>query len=134
MEHSGADRRPCVAVVDDDPALRTLLGEMLRDDGYTVALWDGLEDPLVFIQRSEPDVLILDIRLGHGVTIWSVLDQLDRLAGIRVPRVLVCSADSAFLREHGQTLQDRSCGIVEKPFNIDDLLAAVEDCLALSRR
>lgn len=134
MEQPGEDRRPCVAVVDDDPALRSLIQELLRDDNYAVALWDGLEDPLAFIHRHAPDVLILDIRLGHGLTIWSVLDQLDTLSDRRVPQVLVCSADSAFLREHDQTLRDRSCGIVEKPFNIDELLAKVADCLATSRR
>lgn len=134
MEQSGEDRRPRVAVVDDDPALRTLVREVLLDDDYSVALWDGLEDPLGFIQRTTPDVLILDIRLEHGVTIWSVLDRLDALPERRVPQVLVCSADSAFLREHGQALRDRSCGIVEKPFDINDLLEKVEECLAASRR
>ena len=134
MEHNGKQRRPSVAVIDDDPGLRSLIGEVFRDDDYTVALWDGFDDPLAFIRRSAPEVLILDVRLGYELTIWSVLDQLETLPASRVPQVLVCSADSAFLREHGQTLQDRSCGIVGKPFNIDELTQMVEDCLATSRR
>ncbi len=134
MEQPGGKRRPCIAVVDDDPALRTLARELLVDSEYIVATWDGLEDPLSFVERSQPDVLILDIRLGNGVTIWSVLDQLDTLPSHRTPDVLVCSADAVFLREHGQSLRDRSCGIIEKPFDIDDFIQAVENCLATSRR
>lgn len=125
--------RPWVAVVDDAPALRTLLGEVLLDSDYQVALWDGLDDPVAFTQRVAPDVLLLDIRIGSSVTIWSVLDQLETVGGA-TPQVLVCSADSTFLREYGQTLADRSCGIVEKPFDIDALLTAIAACVASSRR
>lgn len=134
MDQRGETRQANVAVVDDDPALRNLFRELFRDANYVVHLWDGIEDSLTFIERSEPDVLILDNRIGQDVTIWSVLDQLGSLPNHRTPHVLVCSADATFLREHERTLRARSCGIIEKPFDIDELMRMVEDCLTPSRR
>ena len=128
------DAAPCVAVIDDDPATRSLMHEILLEGGYVVVLWDGLEDPFTLLKRAQPDVMILDIRLGPGLTIWSVLDELDQLPARLRPQTLVCSADTLFLRKHGDTLRDQSCGIVEKPFDIDVLLSAVESCLEPSRR
>jgi DNA-binding NtrC family response regulator len=125
---------PCVAVIDDDPTMRDVMHEILLDGGYDIVLWDGVEDPFTLIQRVQPDVMILDIRLGPSLTIWSVLERLSVLPLARRPQTIVCSADTQFLREHGDPLREQSCEIVEKPFDIDDLLNAVASCLAVSRR
>lgn len=125
---------PRVAVIDDDPGMRELLREVLLDGGYAAQLWDGLEHPTAFIQRTQPAVMLLDIRLGPSHTIWTVLDDLEQLELSQTPEVLVCSADQMFLREHTDALRERSCGIVEKPFDIDVLLTTVADCLLPSRR
>jgi DNA-binding NtrC family response regulator len=132
--HAADFAQPRVGVIDDDPGMRELLSEVLLDGGYTALLWDGVEHPVAFIARTQPPVILLDIRLGSAHTVWSVLDELDELETVPRPEVLVCSADRAFLREHGPALQERSCGIVEKPFDIDMLLTTVADCLSPSRR
>lgn len=128
------DHQPCVAVIDDDASIRVIMREMLRDTGYRVMLWDGLEDPIAFIDRGRPDLIVQDVRLGKTLTIWPLLDHLAALPADQMPQVIVCSADRDFLREHGQTLRDRSCAIIEKPFDIDVFIDTVESCLALLRR
>ena len=134
MQQRPDDHQPCVAVIDDDAAIRVIMREMLQDTGYRIMLWDGLEDPLAFIDRCQPDLIIQDVRLGQSLAIWTLLDHLAELPAVHAPSVIVCSADRDFLRTHGQTLRDRSCAIVEKPFDIEVFIDAVESCLAILRR
>ncbi len=133
MRHRPDDHQPCVAVIDDDASIRVIMREMLQDSGYRIVLWDGLEDPLALVDRCHPDLIVQDVRLGQRLTIWPLLDHLAALPAGHAPQVIVCSADREFLRAHGQALRDRSCAIVEKPFDIDVFIEAVEECLAVLR-
>jgi DNA-binding NtrC family response regulator len=124
-----AMRDACVAVIEDDPATREVLIMILIEADYQVAAWDGREDLISFISHIRPDLLIQDIRIGKGLSIWELLDHVDGTVPGPAPRVLLCSADTAFLRTHREELEARSCAIVEKPFDLDTFLKAVEDCL-----
>jgi DNA-binding NtrC family response regulator len=125
---------PVIVVIDDDPATRDVMHEILADADYIVELWDGRTDPLVMIAQTQPHLVIQDIRLGTPLTIWELLDHIDSLRPARVPAVILCSADRDFIRTHRGQLEDRSCAILEKPFDIDQLLETVASCLEPSRR
>ena len=134
MDTRPCDTAPRVVVIDDDPATRMVIGEILDDAGYQTILWDGLADPLHTIAQAQPDVVIQDVRLGLQLGVWDLLDHIDRLRPARVPAVVLCTADRDFIRTHRQALEDRSCAIVEKPFDIDAFIRVVAGCVALSRR
>jgi DNA-binding NtrC family response regulator len=119
----------CVAVVEDDPVNREILITILAEADYQVTAWNGREDVITFIDRARPDLLIQDVRIGSNLSIWALLDHVDGLEPGPAPRVLLCSADSAFLRTHHEALEERSCAIIEKPFDIDAFLDAVAACL-----
>lgn len=123
----------CVAVIEDDPVNREILVTILEEAGYHVTAWSGIEDVIAFIDRVQPDLLIQDVRIGTSVSIWALLDHVDAMVPGPAPRVLLCSADSAFLRTHREALEARSCAIVEKPFDLDAFLDAVDGCLEPSR-
>lgn len=55
-----------VLVVDDEKHIRMLYQEELESEGYTVATSNGEEDILDVIGREEPQVVILDIKLGSN--------------------------------------------------------------------
>ena len=127
MEPSDAAAASYVAVIEDDPVTREVMREILLDTGYAVTAWDGIRDIFDFIRQEPADLLIQDIRLGTGFSVWELLDYIDTLRPGHVPRVLLCSADSAFLRSHRDALEARSCAIVEKPFDLEKLLQAVKE-------
>ncbi|HEX5506824.1 MAG TPA: response regulator, partial [Thermomicrobiales bacterium] len=72
-----------------------------------------------------PDLVLLDIRMGHPEAGWQTLELL-RLdpETTRIP-VIVCSADTPFLRAKEGALRALRCDILEKPFDLDTLLAKV---------
>lgn len=115
-----------VAVVDDDEATRVLLGELLVDEGFDVAIWDGLADPLSFVRSTRPAVVIVDLHIGPGVRDGSapLHEQLANDSRIDAG-IILCSADVMYLRDHAAELEANDFAVVEKPFNLDDLVDAV---------
>jgi adenylate cyclase len=66
-----------VMLVDDDPALRDLLRQMLELGGYTVhEAEDGL-DALDKLEEMIPDAMILDVMMPNmdGISLLKVLRQ-----------------------------------------------------------
>jgi DNA-binding response OmpR family regulator len=55
-----------ILVADDDPAMRSLVSDELRDEGYRVfQVSDGLE-ALEGLAQFHPDLVITDLRMPHG--------------------------------------------------------------------
>ena len=109
-----------VLVVDDEPLIREIVRALLEDEGYAVeCAADGVE-ALAVVDAASVDVVISDV----------VMPRLDgrtlahRLRSRRkaLPIVLM----SANRSESGIP----GVAIVPKPFDVDDLLAAVSGALA----
>ncbi len=114
-----------ILIADDDIELRELIGFALRQAGYLVVqAADGVEALRVF-DEEQPDLVILDIRMEGGDVGLKIL-QLMRLnpATKQLP-VIVCSADGWLLEEQQERLRDRGCEMVEKPFDVDELLRKI---------
>jgi len=54
---------PRVLVVDDDLPICELVGLALSDDGWDVQTRTHAQDALAFLQQSEADVILLDLRM-----------------------------------------------------------------------
>jgi CheY-like chemotaxis protein len=75
-------------IVDDDPAWRGLYAAEFKPRFRLLEAADGLE-ALAILERSQPDVIVLDLRLPrlNGLDFLRALDRL----GLKIP-VVVCSA------------------------------------------
>ena len=116
-----------VLVADDDEDMRALVAGTLRSDGYAVIeARDGAEllkllDPACDDSPTLPQVVVTDIMMPR-LSGLGVLDALRR-ANLRVPVILMTVlADNSVY-----TLAKRlgAAGVLRKPFEIDDLRAAV---------
>ncbi|SKA63563.1 sigma-54-dependent transcriptional regulator [Desulfobaculum bizertense] len=67
---------PRVLVVDDEPALRLLVGAVLRDAGWHVMEADSAERALELLPDAGPDAILLDMRMPG-------MDGLEALGAIR---------------------------------------------------
>lgn len=78
---------PSVLLVDDDRDIRENLGELLRDEGFTVeAAWNGAEAMKRLQAGFRPDLIILDLMMPvmDGVTFRQHLKEAGGLASIPV--------------------------------------------------
>ncbi|HET7034486.1 MAG TPA: response regulator [Thermomicrobiaceae bacterium] len=110
-----------VLVVDDDAAIRGLLGEVLRDEGYEVLeAADGAEG-VALVRARRPDLVIMDLRmpLMNGIEAIKALRADPALAGLAI---LAMSAGTVLRAEATQLPVN---GLIDKPFDLDALLAHV---------
>jgi DNA-binding response OmpR family regulator len=121
----GSEKR--VLVVDDDDAIRALVGTVLRRRGLAVdAARNGVE-ALARIRLCRYSVVVLDLMMPL-MSGFDVLDHIGTLATDRRPYVLVLTAgleprnfDSSFV-----------IGTIHKPFDISLLLDTVTGVLRSS--
>ncbi len=116
---------PVILVAEDDAATLSLLEAALADEGYTPVCCEGEEDTMAQVLAACPDLLIVDLHLQKPDSGVHIVERLRQYAGTRDLPVLVCSADLQFLRECGAPLRALGCDLLEKPFELDELLAKV---------
>ncbi|WP_315744174.1 MULTISPECIES: response regulator [unclassified Bradyrhizobium] len=64
-----------ILVVEDDPLVRELVVEALREEGYEVIHAANGEQALAWCKRQIADVLVTDIRLPGGVDGWQIAER-----------------------------------------------------------
>ncbi|HET8631477.1 MAG TPA: response regulator [Thermomicrobiales bacterium] len=123
---------PLIAVMNDDTAFLDLMHELLTGEGYRCFICKESDRVYATIKERRPDLVILDIRMGSPEAGWTALEIL-RLdpATAHIP-VIVCSADTPFLHAKEEALRALRCDILEKPFDLDMLLAKIAGVLAAS--
>jgi len=116
-----------ILVVDDDAPIRRMLERALGAEGYVVqAAADG-GAALSAVERSVPDLIVLDIAMD-GLDGLAVCRRL-RAKGLRLPVLLLTARDAIPDRVAG--LDAGADDYLAKPFATDELLARVR---ALLRR
>jgi FixJ family two-component response regulator len=120
------DAVPLVFVVDDDPSVRRALGRLLKASGFGV---DGFASAEEFLKHPPPDrpaCVVLDVKMPGLGGLGLQRTLAERAAGLPI----------VFITGHGDipmTVRAMKAGAVDflpKPFNDQDLLAAVRQALA----
>ena len=114
-----------IAAINDDQHILELIEAILTEAGYRVLPIRERDTSYKVVQREQPDLVILDIRLSNPEGGWLVLEQLKLDPTTAAIPVIVCSGDIQFLRDKRELLISKGCGILEKPFGVTDLLEAV---------
>jgi CheY-like chemotaxis protein len=109
-----------ILVVDDDKSIRSTISELLKSEGYAVETAANGAEALRLMGQSHPSLVLLDMRMPI-VNGWEFARTL-RERGIMVPILVMTAASDArsWAREIGAQ------GYLAKPFDLDDLLLAVE--------
>ncbi len=109
-----------ILIIDDDPAIRATVADILTSEGYAVATAINGVDGLQWLERVEPALVLLDMRmpLMDG---WGFARALQS-RGIQVPILVMTAAQDA--RRWANEIDAQ--GYVAKPFDLLELLDAVE--------
>jgi len=119
---------PLIAVVDDEPPVRTMLRRALRLADYEVATFAGGEEFLAALPMLQPACVILDIRMP--VLSGFDVERRMREMNLRPPLILITASDDAAI-DRSAAAAGAIC-LLRKPFSTDALLAAVREALGLS--
>jgi two-component system response regulator MprA len=116
-----------VLLVDDDAPIRRMLERTLSAEGYEVAAVADGGAALAQVERSLPDVIVLDVAMP-GLDGLAVTRRV-RAKGLPVPILLLTARDA--LHERVAGLDAGADDYLVKPFEVDELTARVR---ALLRR
>jgi two-component system, OmpR family, response regulator MprA len=116
-----------VLLVDDDAPIRRMLERTLSAEGYDVAAVADGGSALARVERSVPDVIVLDVAMP-GMDGLSVTRRL-RAKGLPVPILLLTARDA--LQERVAGLDAGADDYLVKPFEVEELTARIR---ALLRR
>jgi CheY-like chemotaxis protein len=110
-------------VVEDEPDLRALYSENLREAGHEVVTAANGAEGLGAVQRERPDVILVDLMMPV-MDGYEFLQHLRRMPEHRdIPAVVVSAvATGGYSRRLGAS------GFVAKPFDVDELVSLVERC------
>ncbi len=116
-----------ILVIEDDPAVRTLLDKSLQAKGYRVTLaTDGL-DGLTVLERMRPDLILVDLMMPR-------LDGMTFVKAIKghgdtqpIPIIILTAKNDARSMIDGINVGARF--YVTKPFQIADLISKIEKAL-----
>jgi DNA-binding response OmpR family regulator len=129
MEEGRALKEGRVLIVDDEPMVRETLGQVLTNEGYVVDLAVDGETALDRVHASRPDAILLDLMMP-GMNGRRFLQKLREEPAYQHVPVLIMTA------VHGLEINLSTLGaseVVEKPFNVDELLNKVALAVYRSR-
>lgn len=116
-----APRVPSILIVEDEPDLREAVAEALAQAGYSFLSVANLAEARCALASASYDVLLLDIFLD-GVTCEELLTEL--AADHHAPATVLTSADVTPRSHH--LARRFALPLVLKPFDLDDLVATIE--------
>src|SRR5713101_1741994 len=110
-----------VLVVDDEPTIRELIAEVLREWGYRVETAANGADALQLMRRHLPQAIVLDLMMpqldaSRFVELKRLIPRFDP-----IPILLVTAAFGA--AEAAERLGAQAC--LTKPFELDELVTIV---------
>lgn len=119
-----------VLVVEDDPAICTLIEALLRRRGYGCDVVHDGNDAICRLRQSSYTAVLLDLMLP-GTFGFDVIRFLHAERPAMTARVVVMTAaSSATLRDFDM---NSVRAVLRKPFDIQRLVDHVNDCAALDK-
>lgn len=117
--------RESVLVVDDEPNILKVLGEVLSDEGYRVVTAQSASEGLRRLEEEIPDVIFLDVWLGSD-------DGLELMGRFReryseIP-IIVMSGHGT-IETAVRAIKTGAFDYVEKPFSLDKILITIRHAL-----
>jgi two-component system chemotaxis response regulator CheY len=109
-----------VLVVEDDDSIREMIVLSLEDVGYSVLDARDGELAMDVLRNGSPDLLLVDLRmpLMDGFEFMRRYSE----SGGRAPIIVLSAARDVDLARH----EIRAAAIIEKPFDLNELIATVE--------
>jgi DNA-binding response OmpR family regulator len=108
------DPRPLVLVADDEPAITSLVADMLGYAGFEVARAQGGAEALTLARARRPDLVLLDVMMPD-------LDGRDACRALKMDRELADVPVVLFSSADEQDVHWRAAGadgFLQKPFSI----------------
>jgi excisionase family DNA binding protein len=120
----------CILVVDDEPAIRALLSELLSDAGFEVVTASCVQEALVATRARSPHLVITDVALpgDDGTELARALRRQPAMAAIPIIAVTGVFDSRVTQRVYGAGIDL----LLAKPFRPDQVVGEVRRLLSVA--
>jgi CheY-like chemotaxis protein len=120
---------PAIVIVDDDPTLVSVVCDVLVDEGIPAASCPYGHRAHACIRAKQPKLALLDIQMPDvdGIALFQ---QLRADPQTRTIPVIFFTANAHLLQRDLPDYEQQGVQLLAKPFELGDLLAAVQRALA----
>gem|GEM_PF-982952 len=115
-------RRLKIMVVDDDPQVLMLVGQMLRKKGHEVFTCDNGYQVLINLSRSDHDLIFLDLNMP-GINGPMVFGAISQDLPQYVHRIIIMSGEP---ERYQQFLEENNLTYIAKPFSPESFYEALD--------
>lgn len=119
-----------ILVVDDEPDIRTLVKEILEDEGYEVGIAENGNQARDKRHERRPDLVLLDIWMPDidGITL---LKEWSNESGTKIPVIMMSGHGT--VETAVEATRNGAYDFLEKPLSMAKLLLTVERALETAR-
>jgi two-component system response regulator MtrA len=114
-----------IVIANHDPTYLEMIKDMLTNEGYQSVHCLVGAGTHAAIRQLERALVLLDINLDQPEPGWQLLDMLRRHPATALIPIIICSTDPWLLREQDGLLRTLHCDTLEKPFDLEMLLAKI---------
>ena len=120
-----------ILIVDDEPDIRELIGEILSEEGYQTRLAENAEQARIGKSDYQPDLILLDVWMpdSDGISLlkeWREQHQLD------CPVVMISGHGS--VETAVEATRNGAVDFIEKPVSMARLLITIKNALTQAKR
>jgi FixJ family two-component response regulator len=120
-----SDSQKTIAIVDDDPEMRSSLATLLGAVGYRAETYDSAETFLICASSCKACCLVIDINLGD-ITGVELAYQLSA-DGLKWPIIFMSGHDDAAIKNQASAVGP--VAFLHKPFRGNDLIDAIKKAI-----
>ena len=114
-----------ILVIDDEPGIRSALGQLLEYEGYEVRTASNAADGLAEYDRFNPQLVFMDIKMAG----MDGLEALKRLKQQDPDACVVMISGHATIKDAVEATQLGAYDILEKPLDTDRILVLLRNAL-----
>jgi DNA-binding response OmpR family regulator len=123
----GAQRH--ILAINNDPDVLALFRDLLEDENFRVSTQTYVDRDLTQITALRPDLIVLDYMWANEDASWSLLQMLRMEPATDSIPIILCTGAVREVEALEGHLAEMGVTVVLKPFNIDQLVAAIRDRL-----
>ena len=124
-----SEKNAHILIIDDEKNYLLVLQTLLEDEGYTVTALSDPETALAFLQESEVDVVVTDMKMPR-ITGLDVLEWVKKQWPY-IP-VLIMTAFGT-IESAVETMKYGAFDYITKPFSNDELLLSIHNAVELAQ-
>ena len=114
---------PVILLVDNEPLVRAVLAEVLRQSGFEVRTASSGTEAVEMVRHALPSLVLMDVQMP-GLSGWDTLDRLHEVQPA-LPVLMMSGADL-----HDEALTRGAAGFIAKPYRPVDVVRDVREALS----